>query len=93
MSETLRRSLALIPDARRPLTARVAAIVSLLAAAGALACGLPTETEPDSRVRRVKACLHTARSASDPRSNDFSRSDSTAADTARATVTPTVPWF
>jgi hypothetical protein len=91
MSETLRRSLALIPDARRPLTARVAAIFSLLAAAGALACGLPTE--PDSRVRRVKACLHTARSASDPRSNDFSRSDSAAADTSRATVTPTVPWF
>ena len=91
MSETLRRSLALIPDARRPLTARVAAIVSLLAAAGALACGVPTE--PDSRVRRVKARLHTTRSASDMRSNDSSRSDSAAADTSRATVTPTVPWF
>jgi hypothetical protein len=91
MSETIRPSLVLIPGAHRPLTLRAAAILSLLAAAGALACGVPTE--PNSRVPHVKARLHAARSAPDMRSNDATRSDSTAADTARATVTPTVPWF
>jgi hypothetical protein len=96
MSETVRRSLVL--GARRPLTARAAAILALLAAVGALACGAPTE--PDSRMRRVGARSRAARNVSNMRRNvsnmrlnDSRRSDSTAADTARAAVTPTVPWF
>jgi hypothetical protein len=89
MSATVRRSLVL--GARRPLTARAAAILILLTAAGALACGMPTE--PNPRVRPVKSRVHAERNASHLRSNDTTRSDSTAADTARATLTPTVPWF
>jgi hypothetical protein len=44
MSEPVRRSLVL--GARRPLTARAAAILALLAAVGVAACGTPTPTSP-----------------------------------------------
>jgi hypothetical protein len=85
MSETVRRSLVL--GARRPLTARAAAILALLAAVGVAACGTPTEPRVStaSKRRNVVASADSTRS-----DGDDTPSDSTP---GTGSGVATQPWY
>jgi hypothetical protein len=85
MSETVRRSLVL--GARRPLTARAAAILALLAAVGALACGAPTEPRATTASKRRNVV---ASADSTPNGGRSTQSDSTP---GRGSGVATQPWY
>jgi hypothetical protein len=85
MSETVRRSLVL--GARRPLTARAAAILALLATVGVVACGTPTEPRfPTASKRRDVV----ASADSTPRDGRDTPSDSTP---VTGSGVATQPWY
>jgi hypothetical protein len=90
MSETVRRSLVL--GARRPLTARAAAILALLAAVGALACRTPTPTSPQSRsVHQAKR--YSVSSTGTAVDTQHSPSDTTSRAGSGNQTNSIMPWF
>lgn len=88
MSETVRRSLVL--GARRPLTARAAAILALLAAVGIIACGTPTSPQDLSVHPPKRYSVSSAGTAVDTQPNP---SDTTSRAGSGHPTNSIMPWF
>jgi uncharacterized membrane protein len=88
MSETVRRSLVL--GARRPLTARAAAILALLAAVGALACAAPTSPQELSAHQPKRYSVSSTGTTVDTQSNP---PDTTSRAGSGNQTNSIMPWF